>query len=326
MSLPAALQLAVNGWLETHGAEGGSRRRAAAALSATYRAGGSTRAVDPSSYLVARLPATFAAAARVLDALMSARPDFRPASLLDAGCGPGTASWAALDVWPGLPQVTLLDHVPAMLGLAAELAKQGPPALAAARRVTGALERLPEGLSADLTIAAYALAEAPLAIIPEAVMGLWNASTSMLALIEPGTPEGFARLRAARTVLVGQGAVPLAPCPHDLACPMAGGDWCHFRVRLPRSRAHMHAKAAKVPFEDEPFSYLIMARAGAPGGGGRIVAPPRHGKPGIGLRLCEDGRLVDRHIARRDAAAYRQARKLEWGEMLRPASLEEEGR
>ncbi len=319
MTLPAQLQQAVNVWLDAHRASGGGRRKATAALSATYRAGGGSHAVDPASYLVARLPATFAAVMRVLEEIKARRPDFRPDRLLAAGCGPGTASWAALEVWPDLGQVTLLDHAPAMLRLAEGLARQGPAALAAARQVTGQIERPPEGVSADLSIAAYALAELPVARIAEAARALWSASSGVLALVEPGTPEGFARILAARRVLLAQGAVPVAPCPHDGACPMTGPDWCHFRVRLPRSRAHMHAKAATVPFEDEPFSYLIVARDGTPSGGGRIIAPPRHAKPGVDLRTCEDRRIVERHIARRDAGGYSHARKLAWGDLAAPA-------
>ena len=103
-----------------------------------------------------------------------------------------------------------------------------------------------------------------------------------------------------------------------------GDDWCHFSVRLARSRAHMHAKAARVPFEDERFSYLVVAREGAVSGGARILAPPQHAKPGISLRLCTQGRIEPRHVARRDAAAYKQARKLDWGDLIGPATEEHE--
>ena len=58
---------------------------------------------------------------------------------------------------------------------------------------------------------------------------------------------------------------------------MMGDDWCHFSVRLPRSREHMHAKRAKVPFEDERFAYLAVSRMGAVTGLSRILgncSPP----------------------------------------------------
>lgn len=320
MSLPAGLQAAVSAWLERHG---GSRRQGSAALSATYRAGGRSAGIDFGAYLAARLPATFAAVDRVLGELALLRPGFAPASLLDAGAGPGTASWAAAGHWPGLQNITFLDQSAAFLALAAELARAGSPAVARASALQGDIETLPAGTSADLVVAAYALAELPLARAAAAAAGLWQASRQALVLVEPGTPQGFTRLREARRRLVAEGAVPVAPCTHALACPIAGEDWCHFSVRLARSRAHMHAKAANVPFEDERFAYFVLARDGMPPAGARIVARPHHAKAEIALRLCTQGRLETRHIARRDAAAYKQARKLDWGDRLDPATGEE---
>ena len=279
--------------------------------------------IDVGAYLTARLPATFAAVRRVLAELAERRPDFAPESLIDAGSGPGTASWAAVEQWAGLAAITFVDNSPAFLELAADLARHARAPLPAAAVRRASIEALPEGLSADLVIAAYALAELPLERAAAIAQGLWRASRKALVLVEPGTPQGFARLRAARQRLTGEGAVPVAPCTHALDCPVTGDDWCHFNVRLPRSRAHMHAKAARVPYEDERFAYLVMSREGKPAGGARIVAPPQHAKPGITLRLCTQGRLETRHIARREGAAYKQAKKLDWGERLGPATEED---
>ena len=92
----------------------------------------------------------------MLEEASSLRPGFAPVSLLDAGSGPGTASWAAADIWPGLRHVTLLDSAPAFLKLAVGLAAHGPQPLARAEAVTGSIEALPEGLRADLVVAADA--------------------------------------------------------------------------------------------------------------------------------------------------------------------------
>jgi ribosomal protein RSM22 (predicted rRNA methylase) len=323
MSLPGPFQGAIAAWLEAHAS--GGRREGSAALSATYRAGRTSGSIDLASYLVARLPATYAAVSRVLAEAAALRPGFSPGSLLDAGSGPGTASWAAAAVWPALERINFLDNMPEFLRLAAGLASGGPGPLANARAVPGSIEALPDDVHADLVIAAYALAELGLARIGAAAAKLWAASRSMLVIVEPGTPAGFARIRAAREALLKLGAVPVAPCTHSVACPITGEDWCHFSVRLARSRAHMHAKGASVPFEDERFCYLVLSREGEPSGLARIVAPPLHAKPGSTFRVCTQGRLEARYVARREKAAYKHARKLEWGGVIGPAAEEEDG-
>jgi ribosomal protein RSM22 (predicted rRNA methylase) len=323
MTLPARFQGAIAAWLEDQAP--GARREASAALTATYRAGGSSREVDLASYLVARLPATYAAVARVLAEVAARRPDFAPESLLDAGSGPGTASWAALEIWPGLSRVTFLDNAPEFLALARDLAAGGPEALSGAQALPGAIETLPDTLRADLVVAAYALAELPLPVIAAAARKLWSASRAMLAIVEPGTPQGFARIRKVREALLAEGAVPVAPCTHALDCPISGEDWCHFSVRLARSRAHMHAKGASLPFEDERFAYLVLAREGEPSGQARIIAPAVHAKPGSSFRVCRAGRIETVTVARREKASYKHARKLDWGDLIGPATGEEQG-
>jgi ribosomal protein RSM22 (predicted rRNA methylase) len=320
--LPAALRAAVARELEGVSRQDLAQR--AGRTSAAYRAGrGSAgvirEAADALAYALTRLPATFAACAAVFAEAAERAPGFRPRRLLDAGAGPGAASWAALETWPDLASVAWLDASPQFLELAARLAEAGPAALSGAERrrvdLTGGAADWP---SADLVACSYALAEIPPERQAAVTASLWGACEGVLALIEPGTPAGFARLRAARETLVAAGAEILAPCPHNLACPIDGEDWCHFSVRLARSRDHRFAKAAVVPFEDEPFAYVLAARPaiGAPAPA-RVLAPPRRGKPGLELKLCTPKGLKTRFVARRDSAAYAGARRLGWGD---PAS------
>lgn len=309
--MPPELKRAV---AELLAARPGSRRAGQSALRQRYREAGNSAGIDLAAYLTARLPATYAAVFRVLSELTGRRPGFAPASVVDAGSGPGTASWAALSIWPELAAITMVDNDPDFLAVARTLAQGGPGALAAARfrhsSLTGALPR------AQLAVAAYALAEIPETQQAPVIDSLWAAADDTLVLVEPGTPAGFERLRRARRQLVARGAVPVAPCPHSASCPMSGGDWCHFSVRLARSRAHMHAKNATVPFEDETFSYLIVARQGEPSGGARVLAPPETGKAGRGFKLCTAEGLAHRHIASRDRLAYKAHKKTGWGDLL----------
>jgi ribosomal protein RSM22 (predicted rRNA methylase) len=313
MAVPGQLAGAIQSYLEGHG----SQRAASGRLSETYRSGGTSAEIDFSAYLVARLPATYAAVAHVLAAIASLRPGFAPTSLLDVGSGPGTASWAATGQWPGLAHVQFLDSNREFLDLALRLAGASDnAALRGAAASCGDVAKAEPTASADLVIASYALAEIPDRNLATIYRKLWSATSQVLVLIEPGTPSGFARIRKARELLLNAGARPVAPCPHAHACPVAEPDWCHFSVRLPRSRAHMHAKGARVPFEDEKFSWAAFSREEGPVVSARILAPPAHSKVGVTLKLCTPQGLELRTVARRDGGLYKKVRKLGWGEAM----------
>jgi ribosomal protein RSM22 (predicted rRNA methylase) len=294
--------------------EGVSRKELearAARISAAYRGGGTSASVasrmDGLAYLVARFPATHAAAHAALRRTEEASPQFSPASLLDVGAGPGTVALAARAIWPSLMAITLLEPNAIFRGLAEEL---WPNVNIVAGTLGGPLP------NADLVTAGYVLAELDLAKIPLVARELWRATNEMLVLIEPGTPEGFARSRAARQALIEEGAHIAAPCTHDKECPMSGGDWCHFSERLARSRDHMVVKSASVPFEDERYAYLAVSRAPLAHRQARIIKPPIAQKPAILLSLCDDSGLHVKSVARRDKEQYRIARRKNWGDLF----------
>src|SRR5437764_8111721 len=121
--LPAELKSALDAKLQ-----GLSRNEAAeraAAISQTYRGGGGSVAIasetDALAYALARMPATYAAVTASLNALREIRPDFAPASLLDVGAGPGTATWATAEAFPSLTSFSLLDTNSALRALALDL-------------------------------------------------------------------------------------------------------------------------------------------------------------------------------------------------------------
>jgi ribosomal protein RSM22 (predicted rRNA methylase) len=320
VELPPALRAAIERELV-----GVSRRvlaERAERLSAEYRAGGtSARAItgpaDALAYALARLPATYAACAAVLSETRRMAPDFEPRNLLDAGAGPAGASWAATEVWATLEDLRLFDASRTFIDLAQRLAVGAAEPLRGAEALLGDLTETPLPRS-DLVVASYALAEVRPNRLADAVGSLWSACMGVLALVEPGTPAGFERIRAARGLVIGQGGSVLAPCPHDLDCPLQAPDWCHFVQRLPRSRDHRRVKSAEAPFEDEKFAYLVAARptVAAAVRRPRVLAPPRASKSGIELKLCEAHGVETRFTPRRDKPAHAYARRLTWGDTL----------
>lgn len=320
MELPAALSAALD--RELQGVARGGLAERALAVSTAYRGGGGSAPVirdrqSALAYALTRAPATFAACARVMGELARVAPGFAPTALLDAGSGSGSASWAATEAYPKLANAIWADANGPLLDLAVRLAADARGALSGAKILRGdlATAELPP---ADLVMASYVLAEIAAPRQGALVEALWAATRGVLALVEPGTPDGYARLMVARDGLIADGATILAPCPHNLACPLARPDWCHFSVRLPRRRDHRLAKRAEASFEDEKFAYLLAARpqgvaiARAP----RILARPRETKPGIEFKLCTVGGLEQRFVARRDKPAHAAVRRLGWGDTL----------
>ena len=293
---------------------------AAKDMSIGYRSGATSRPITTPlqaiAYAVARMPATFAACAASFARLAQVMPSFSPQSLLDAGAGTGAASWAAVTQWPGIAAVTMLDRNPALAALARRLADAGP--LMNAEILSGDLGV--QKPCADLVVASYVLVELSEDRVASVAQDLWQSVNGALALVEPGTPDGFARVRAARAALIAAGAHVAAPCTHDRECPLQEDDWCHFSQRLPRSRDHMLLKEAAVPFEDERYSYVIVTQERVAKGAripdSRILAPPLETKPGLTFKLCDETGLHASFVATRDKEEYRRVRKLGWGDLF----------
>ncbi len=144
----------------------------------------------------------------------------------------------------------------------------------------------------------------------------WSCASDTLVVLEPGTTAGYERVLRARDVAIGAGGSVLAPCPHDRQCPLPEGDWCHFAVRLARSRTHRLAKDGERGFEDEKLSYVVVCRAREPRPQARVIRRPDLRQGHVVLDLCTDEGLERRTVSRKDGAEYKQARKLAWGDAL----------
>lgn len=271
---------------------------------------------DVAAYAAYRMPATFAALHAACAATRDQWVGPAPRTLLDAGSGPGTALWAATATWPELERATLLERDSRMLALSKRLA--GATGVEVRWSQVDLLATWQEPPH-DLVTCAYVLNEIPAEQRAGLLTRLWEATAGVLLLLEPGTPAGFAVVRAARAQLIAAGATVLAPCPHDAACPLPPGDWCHFAQRVARSRLHRAAKGGALAYEDEKFSYVALGRALAPAIAGRVLRRPEILPGRVVLRLCTpDGLRTETRTRSDDRARYRAARDLAWGDALLP--------
>lgn len=299
-----------------------------AVLSEAYAAGRASSmddAVAHAAYVGARLPATHAAVAATLAMVPTTLLD-QVETLVDLGAGPGTATWAAAMHCGRLTSAIQIDRSAALLRLAARLADEG--GLATDVHITQQVADLLSGASsgwpaADLVVAAYTLAELKTAARAQVVEAALGAARRLLVLVEPGTPDGFARLHDVRAQVIAAGHDVIAPCSHRATCPMhATGDWCHFAVRVPRSRQHRQLKGGALGYEDEKFACLVVrpSRGGLASEGAvgpRVLRHPRIEPGRVGLVLCTPDRPTATVVTRRDAE-WKAARKVTWGDTWPP--------
>jgi ribosomal protein RSM22 (predicted rRNA methylase) len=316
--LPAELKSALDAKLQGRSRSDAAGR--AARISQTYRDGGGSAAIaseaDALAYALVRMPATYAAVAASLNALREITPGYAPTSLLDVGAGPGTASWAAAEVFPSLKTFTLLDANATLRALALELGA-GSARLSEMRYQRGeARAALKKVEAADLVVASYTIGEISDAERADLAASMWAKTRDTLLIVEPGTPAGYARIIAVRQQLIAAGAHVAAPCPHDRPCPLEAPDWCHFTQRLPRSRAHKQIKGAELPFEDEKFAYVALTRAPVARHFSRVLAQPVLTKVEVAAKLCTADGLVLAQVPRRARADYALARRWRWGDAV----------
>lgn len=279
---------------------------------------------DVAAYAAYRMPATYAAIFAALVQLHDQWLGEPPRSLLDVGAGPGTAMWAAQTVWPSLEQVLLLERDERMIAFGQRLAARATaPSLRDAGWQRTDLLSTWDAEPHGLVVAGYMLNELPEERREAVIDRLWSRVAGSLLLVEPGTPVGFELIRRARQQLIAAGATVLAPCPHDLACPMPDNDWCHFAQRVNRTRLHRAVKSGTLSYEDEKFSYVAVSRQPRPAIAGRVLRHPQILTGRVVLELCVPEGLRTSVITRsKNRQSFRQARDLRWGDALLPEDSE----
>ncbi|MEV8548280.1 small ribosomal subunit Rsm22 family protein [Streptomyces glaucescens] len=293
-------------------------------LIASYRGATPTDApilrdrADVAAYAAYRMPATFEAVRSALGAFADAAPGWVPGSHTDVGGGTGAATWAVSATWPGARPVTVLDWAEPALALGRELAAANP-ALRDARWQRSRIGAALTLESTDLVTVSYVLnelSEPDRAALVDAAAGAAQA----VVIVEAGTPDGYARLIAARDRLIAAGFRIAAPCPHSAACPIApGSDWCHFSARVSRSSLHRQVKGGSLAYEDEKFSYVAAARFPVTPAPSRVVRKPQIRKGQVLLDLCEPGERLSRTtVTKRHGDDYRAARDADWGDAWPP--------
>lgn len=276
-------------------------KKAAIGLSERYRKGIKPylrTELDRHAYLITRLPATQAAIQRVLKEIKQ----FTVESYLDIGAGPAT-SWGAVTLfWPQV-KATMIEKDRIFF----EIGKRATPPQV---KWMKELSETPH----DLVLFSYSWGEIDdLELLSKA----WKLARQFLVVIEPGTPRGYENVLKARSWCIEQGGAVVAPCPHSQKCPWQGTDqWCHFGVRLERSREHQLAKEGSLGFEDEKFSYTILSKQPQNLFSTRLLKDPLRRKGHTVITLCTPQGVEEKTVTKSQKDQYKMVNKLKWGDCL----------
>eukprot|EP01132_Coremiostelium_polycephalum_P005616 gene5616-6988_t len=233
------------------------------------------------AYIAHRMPGVYGCIKRVFHEISTRFPSFKPDSMLDFGSGPGTALWAAKDVWgQSISKYEAVEPSSFMIDVAKKMLEGQTNNMKWSQfmptRPSGPNSAAHwESQQKDLVVASYVLSELPDAETrSRVVIDLWEQvkPSGVLVLLEPGTPVGFGIIKEMRQMVldlpssqVGKRTLKaqvLSPCPHSGQCPMGNLSWCHFSQRVVRPVFQKLAKGSvnSVPFEDEKYSYIVLTK------------------------------------------------------------------
>lgn len=289
-------------------------QKAHEALSICYRAKGRTQDINEeamiAAYVSARMPATYAA----MDMCFQMIKNVFPTSILDLGAGPGTATLAALNLWPKLKIAILVEHHAAMSRFSKGLLNS--------LNLETRFEHHQKDITSfsspkeyDLVTLGYVLGELNQEQQLAALKKAWDATKEFLVITMPGTPHDYQTLMFARDFLIQNKGYTIAPCPHRNKCPLQEtNDWCHFSIRLSRTKSHKRAKKGELSYEDEKFSYLIISKKETDQNFTRILRKPIKRPGHILLDLCTADAIKRETVTKSQKDIYKNASKKIWGD------------
>jgi ribosomal protein RSM22 (predicted rRNA methylase) len=215
-------------------------------------------------------------------------------SVLDIGCGPGTAGLALLAALPQRFDLTCVENSQPMRSVAKRLLTgwQGSYPLARCTMLSTLSESAQPDY--DLVIAANVLAELHEQEASQLLEKLLARvrPNGYLLILEPGQQRHTRRLMAIRDLILASSpdVVPIFPCLRSDPCPMlkaSDTDWCHDTLEWRQPRLNRQFDQL-LSFNKHRIKYsgFVFQRGGTLLDGVRVITPPAKTRAGVEAMLC----------------------------------------
>ena len=244
-------------------------------------------------YIANEFPLSLSVNYRILKELKHRMPSFRPKGLIDVGQGVGASTLAAIQVFgDSLKHISAVEPSPEMREFAATILEDHRSgysfgylkSLDIANDVVDGNKLLPHSQSDDdlvdpqshchhaqpLVICSFVLSEigGGVDVLCRELDAMWRSvrRRGVIVLVEAGTVDGFNLIQFARSYLLSKyppstdpqvpGTFTVAPCPHDLQCPMSTENVCRFLQRVDRHQVPTRS----VLFAEKKRTQALMQR------------------------------------------------------------------
>lgn len=255
------------------------------------------------AYVFTRFPATYHVCLKLIEQHLI---DLKIYSVLDWGCGIGTASLALSQHFENL-ECFLVEQDFKAKAYAIQFLHHFHP--------NNVIHQEESSKNIDLSIFSYSLGEVQ--NWQTILDNVWKKTTYLL-IIEPGTPSHFKQLLTIRDYMLAKEAYLWAPCCHTKVCPLEVNDWCHFSINVSRSKEHRMLKDGERGFEQEAYSYMLFSKNPKDVVNlGCLIAAPRSHSGHTNLKICtSNGKIITPTIGR-SSKDYKLAKKSKWGDIIK---------
>lgn len=207
---------------------------------------------DALAYACARMPATFATIERVMHEFYKKCPDYAFTNVLDIGSGTGALMcyFSQLDI-----TYHAVERSESMIKLSQQIIENCELKPKIYKDCVERYLNCEQQYACSFFV--YSLNE--IANKTEVLQKVIDHTEDYVFIIEAGTPKGFEIVQLAKRLASKNNCGIIAPCASH-QCPLEKSDWCHFNVRLPRTKIHNLVKQSKLAYEDEKFCYIILSK------------------------------------------------------------------